>query len=169
MLFTAALYLQQGLGKSVTYSGLALVPWVAAFGLPGPVLTRLPVRMRSLAGPVGGLLLAAGFGALAVSLYAGDTGGALLMTLLAVGGLGLGAMFTHLTGAAGHDGAAGISGLFNTTTRAGGVLGTAAFGTLYLALVHSPGGAVHGFATLNLALSLTAMAAAALAGLAIRR
>jgi hypothetical protein len=58
-----------------------------------------------------------------------DTG-ALLMTLLAVGGLGLGAMFTgmltHLTGAADHDGAAGISGLFNTTTRAGGVLGTAA-------------------------------------------
>ena len=31
---------------------------------------------------------------------------------------------------------ADISGLFNTTTRLGGVIGTAAAGTAYLALVH---------------------------------
>jgi hypothetical protein len=42
VLFTLALYLQQGLGKSAAYSGLALVSWVAAFGIPGPVLGRFP-------------------------------------------------------------------------------------------------------------------------------
>jgi len=35
VLFTLALYLQQGLGKSAAYSGLALVSWVAAFGITG--------------------------------------------------------------------------------------------------------------------------------------
>jgi hypothetical protein len=40
VLFTLALYLQQGLGKSPACSGLALVSWVAAFGIPGPVLAR---------------------------------------------------------------------------------------------------------------------------------
>jgi hypothetical protein len=66
-------------------------------------------------------------------------------------------------------GAADISGLFNATTRLGGVIGTAAAGTAYLALVHQPGQAVHGFALLCTALSVTAGAAAAMAALSIRR
>src|SRR5262249_147689 len=70
VLFILALYLQQGLGKSAAYSGLALVSWVAAFGIPGPVLGWLPARLRGLAGPGGAVILAAGFGGLAASLYA---------------------------------------------------------------------------------------------------
>jgi MFS family permease len=173
VLFTLALYLQQGLGKSAAYSGLALVSWVAAFGIPGPVLSRFPARARALAAPAGSVILAAGFAALAASLHAGDTSGALLMTLLGVAGLGLGTAFTgmlsHLTSSVTDEQAADLSGLFNTTTRAGGVIGTAAFGTAYLALVHDPGQAVRGFATLNLALAVTALAAAALAALSVRR
>jgi hypothetical protein len=96
----------------------------------------------------------------------------LLMTLLGVAGLGLGTAFTgmlsHLTSSVADEQAADLSGLFNTTTRAGGVIGTAAFGTAYLALVHGPGQAVRGFATVNLALAVTALAAAALAGLSVR-
>jgi MFS family permease len=172
VLFTLALYLQQGLGKSAAYSGLALVSWVAAFGIPGPALGRFPARVRALAGPAGALLLAAGFAGLGASLYAGDTSGALLMTLLGVAGLGLGTTFTgmlsHLTSSVTGEHAASLSGLFNTTTRAGGVLGTAAFGTAYLTLAPNPGQAVHGFATVNLALAVTALAAATLAGLSIR-
>ncbi len=61
VLFTLALYLQQGLGRSAAYSGLALVSWVAAFGVPGPVLGRLPARARVLAAPAGAVILAAGF------------------------------------------------------------------------------------------------------------
>jgi MFS family permease len=174
VLFTLALYLQQGLGKSAAYSGLALVSWVAAFGIPGPVLGRVPARLRSLAGPAGPVILAAGFAGLAASLRAGDTSGTLLMVLLGVAGLGLGTGFTgvlsHLTGSVSAGHAADISGLFNTITRAGGVIGTAVFGTLYLTLAPHPGAgpAVHSFAVVNLALAITALAAAVMAALAIR-
>jgi MFS family permease len=174
VLFTLALYLQQGLGKSAAYSGLALVSWVAAFGIPGPVLGRVPARLRSLAAPAGPLIMAGGFAGLAASLQARDTSGTLLMVLLGVAGLGLGTGFTgmlsHLTGSVTGEHAADISGLFNTITRAGGVIGTAVFGTLYLALARrpGPGPAVHGFAVVNLALAITAVAAAVMAGLAIR-
>ena len=172
-LFTLALFLQQGLGKSAAYSGLALVPWVAAFGIPGPVLGRFPARARAMAAPAGALILAAGFAGLAASLAAGDTNGVLLMSLLGVAGLGLGTMFTgmlsHLTSSVTGEHAADISGLFNTTTRAGGVIGTAVFGTVYLALAPDPARAVHGFALVNLALAVTALAAAALAWTSVRR
>jgi hypothetical protein len=49
------------------------------------------------------------------------------------------------------------------------VIGTAAFGTVYLTLVHHPTQAVHGFAVLNLALAATALAAAAMAAVSVRR
>ena len=48
MLFVLAQYLQQGLGRSATYSGLVLVSWVAAFGIAAPVTRRRrPGRRRS--------------------------------------------------------------------------------------------------------------------------
>ena len=78
-------------------------------------------------------------------------------------------MLSHLTSSASGEHAAALSGLFNTATRAGGVIGTAAFGTLYLALVHHPGQAVHGFAVLNLALAATVLAAAAMAAVSVRQ
>lgn len=94
------------------------------------------------------------------------------MTLLGVAGLGLGTGFTGtlrlLTGAVTGEHAAGLSGLFNTTTRTGGVIGTAVFGTAYLALVARPDQAVHGFAVICLAMAGTALAAAAMAILAVR-
>lgn len=173
ILFTLALYLQQGLGKSAAYSGLALVSWVAAFGVPGPLLGRCPARVRALAAPGGALLLAAGYAGLAAALYAGDTSGVLLMVLLGVSGLGLGATFagtlSRLTGAVTSAHAADISGLFNTSTRVGGVIGTAAAGTGYLALVHRPAQAVPGFALLCTALAVAALCAAAMATLSARR
>jgi len=52
---------------------------------------------------------------------------------------------------------------------AGGVIGTAGFGTRDPALARGPGNApaIHGFAVVNLALAGVALVAAALAGLAI--
>lgn len=173
VLFTLALYLQQGLGKSAAYSGLALVSWVAAFGIPGPVIGKFPTRARVLAAPAGSLILAAGFAALSLTLYADDTGTLPLVTLLGVAGLGLGTSFTgmlsHLTNSVTSEQAADISGLFNTATRLGGVIGTAAFGTIYLTLTPDTHHAIHGFAAVNLTLALTATTAAAMAGLSIRR
>jgi hypothetical protein len=49
------------------------------------------------------------------------------------------------------------------------VIGTAAAGTAYLALVHRPGQAVHGFALLCTALAVTAALAAAMAARSVRR
>jgi hypothetical protein len=67
--------------------------------------------------------------------------------------------------------AADISGLFNTTSRIGGVIGVAVFGTAYLDMAPGPGRstAVTGFATVALALAGTAVAAALMAYLAIRK
>jgi hypothetical protein len=48
LLFTLAQYLQQGLGDSPLASGLALVPWVATFGLAGQLVRRLPLRPGAL-------------------------------------------------------------------------------------------------------------------------
>ena len=59
LLFTLALYLQQGLGRSPLVSGLTLVSWVAAFGLAGQIVRRVPERRRPVVAPAGCLLLAA--------------------------------------------------------------------------------------------------------------
>jgi hypothetical protein len=50
----AGTLVRQPVGRvAAGYSGLALVSWVAAFGLPGPVLGRLAGRARALAAPAG--------------------------------------------------------------------------------------------------------------------
>jgi hypothetical protein len=48
------------------------------------------------------------------------------------------------------------------------VIGTAAFGTLYLALVHHPSQAVRGFAVVCLALAGVALLAAAMGAASVR-
>jgi MFS family permease len=174
ILFVLALYLQQGLGKSPTYSGLALVSWVAAFGVTGPLLGRAGARAKRLAAPIGTLVLAASFAGIAASAVAGAGGGAELIILLGVGGLGYGAAFssilTHLTSTVTDRYAADVSGLFNTTLQVGGALGVAIFGTVYLNLAPQPGAAAaaHGFGVTTLAMAATAVVATVLAQLAVR-
>jgi MFS family permease len=79
-----------------------------------------------------------------------------------VAGLGLGAVFsgtlTQLTGAVAARHAADVSGLFNTASHVGGVIGVAAFGTLYLAC----GAREH--PTRPFTVTVLALAATALAG-----
>jgi MFS family permease len=145
-------------------------------GLIGFILASLacglaPDALVLIAARVAAGAAATSYATIAVTRFAGDTGGALLVCLLTVAGLGLGTgfagMLRHLVSAVGPDQAqaADISGMYNTVTRVGGVIGTAAFGTAYLALARNP---VHGFAMLNLALAATALAAA-MAGLSVRR
>jgi MFS family permease len=138
ILFVLALYLQQGLGKSPLYSGLALVSWVAAFGLAGYILRRLPTGIKSHTGPIGYLLLAAAYLGISLSLSAEHATGALLITLLGIGGFGLGTGFSsligHITNSVPTRYAPDISGVHTTILQVTGVLGIATFGTLYLAL-----------------------------------
>ena len=86
LLFTLALYLQQGLGRSALVSGLTLVSWVVAFGAAGQIVRRLPPRFGPLAAPAGCLLLAGAYMALSASLFAGRHAEALLVVLLGAGG-----------------------------------------------------------------------------------
>src|ERR1035437_1155823 len=51
LLFTLAQYLQQGLGHSALVSGLTLVPWVAAFGVAGQIVRRLPAARGVVGAP----------------------------------------------------------------------------------------------------------------------
>ena len=134
LLFTLALYLQQGLGRSALVSGLTLVSWVVAFGAAGQIVRRLPPRFGLLAAPAGCLLLAGAYMALSASLFAGPHAEALLVVLLGAGGLGLGTQFSalivHLTNAVADGYAHDISGVTTTTTTIAGAIAIAAFGTL---------------------------------------
>jgi len=75
MLFVLAQYLQQGLGRSATYSGLVLVSWVAAFGVAavagvavyGTVYFALAARPAYAFGVVAAALAASGFAGAACS------------------------------------------------------------------------------------------------------
>ena len=171
LLFTLALYLQQGLGRTPAVSGLTLVPWVAAFGIAGQVVRRLPDDRRALAAPVGCAVLAAAYLAIAASLYAGQRGEALLVPLLAIGGLGLGLQFSaiisHLTGSVDPRYAPDISGVATTVMQIAGALGVAAFGTLYIGQAGHGGTGTAGQSFATTALGFAAVAAVA-AGAALR-
>jgi MFS family permease len=171
LLFILAQYLQQGLGDSPLVSGLVLVPWVAAFGLAGQLVRRLPPRMAPLTPGAGCLLLAAAYSAISIMLFTGHHVQALLVVLLGVGGLGLGIQFSalirHLTTAVPAEYAADISGVSTTALQIGAAIGVAAFGALYLSLtVHAGAGpATHAFAIITAAFAVVALLATATAAL----
>jgi MFS family permease len=158
LLFTVAQYLQGGLGRSPAQSGLMLVPWVAAFGLAGQLVRRLPASRWLPA--AGCLLLAAAYAAISSVLFAGERGDAMLAPLFAVGGLGLGINFAvltgRMTGAVSARHAPDISGVSATLTSIGGSIGVAALGSLYLALARTAAPAARHAATAAHAFAVTA-------------
>jgi MFS family permease len=166
LLFTLAQYLQDGLGRSALVSGLTLVSWVAAFGLAGQLVRRMPARWVAVAPVAGCLLLVSAYAAISAALFTGHRGEPLLVVLLGLGGLGLGiqfsALISHLTTVVPADYAPDISGVSTTTMQIGGAVGVAAFGTLYLgASEHSGAGAAgHAFALTCAALAVVALLAA---------
>jgi MFS family permease len=138
LLFTIAQYLQHGRGYSPAVSGLTLVPWVAAFGLAGQLVRRLPASTARHAPAFGCLLLTAAYVAIAVLTLSGHDSMPLLVTMLGVGGLGLGVQFSaliaHLAATVPVQHAADISGVSGTVMLIGGAVSIATFGTLYLGL-----------------------------------
>jgi hypothetical protein len=85
------------------------------------------------------------------------------MTLLGLGGLGLGVQFSaliaHLTKIVPNEYAPDISGVSTTAIQIGGAIGVAAFGTLYLSLNAHPGihHATHAFALTTAAFATVAL------------
>jgi MFS family permease len=144
MLFVLALYLQQGLGRSPLYSGLALVSWVAAFGISGPLLRRIAPSQVPCVAVAGYLILAASYLALSASLALGQgANGSLLTGLLGFGGFGLGlgrnSSIADMTNSVADRFAADMSGLINTASQLSGAAGVALFGTLYLSITPEGG------------------------------
>jgi MFS family permease len=172
LLFVLAIYLQQGMGRGALFSGLALVSWVAAFGVGGPLLRRFPARVVRYLGVIGYLVLGGGY--LGLRLTAGS-GEAALVAALGVGGLGLGlgfsAQLANLTGVVPARFAADLSGLVTTVAQLSAVGGVAVFGTTYLALTGGHGGAglaVPAFTTVTGIFAAAALLAAAGALIAAR-
>jgi MFS family permease len=174
LLFTLAQYLQRGLGDSAVVSGLTLVPWVAAFGIAGQIVRRLPARMLGRAPTAGCLLLTLAYTGISAALFGDHHGELLLIVLLCLGGLGLGlqfsALITHLTSVVSTDYAPDISGVSTTTMQIGGAVGVAAFGTLYLSLTPTTAlDATHAFAVTTAAYAAVALVASAMAQRATSR
>jgi MFS family permease len=163
LLFTLAQYLQRGLGHSASASGLTVLPWVAAFGLAGQVVRRLPARRAHLAPAAGCLLLAAAYATLSALLLAGHHAEGLLVAVLGIGGLGLGLQFSslivHLADAVPAGYAPDISGVSTTILQISGTVGVATFGTLYLGLERA-GDVTHAFAVTTAAFAAVALLAA---------
>ena len=138
LLFVVALYLQQGLGMSPAYSGLAMVSWVAAFGLAGPLLPRLPPHHLRRAPWVGCLILACAYTAIWVYLVVGGRTGPTLLVLLGIGGFGLGissnSLIGTMTSALPRRYAADLSGVISTNAQLSGALGVAVASTCYESL-----------------------------------
>jgi MFS family permease len=166
MLFVLAQYLQQGLGRSATYSGLVLVSWVAAFGVAAPVTRRLPGWAAPFGGVLGSLILAAAFAAVS----AAHAPGPFLVVALGAGGFGLGMAFSsllgRLTAAVPPDEAADLSGLINTSAQVAAVAGVAAYGTVYFALAARP---AYAFGVVTAAFAASGFAGAACSFLSARR
>ncbi len=174
LLFVFALYVQQGLGLGPLVSGLTLVSWVAAFGLAGQLVRRLPDERKALAGPAGCLVLAVAYALISATAFAGSHDEALLVVLLGMGGLGLGTQFNatiaHLANATPVRYAADISGVSTTIMQIAGAVAVAGFGAVYLSVASHPGPrlAAHAFAVTTAALAGTALVAMAASRMATR-
>lgn len=137
LLFVVAQYFQAGLGHSAVVSGMTMVPWVAAFGLAGQLMRRVPESWVRWAPVAGTVLLAVVYAAMSLVSWFAYEVEVPLLALLAVGGFGLGvnfsAMLTHVTNGVEARHAGDISGVTNTLQQIGAAVGVAAFGSLYLA------------------------------------
>jgi predicted MFS family arabinose efflux permease len=168
LLFVVALYLQDGRGWSAFASGFALVAWVAAYGVAGPIVPRLPPRLARWAALAGCLVMAAAFLGLTVASTATAPAAALVL-LLAAGGFGFGASSTalvsHLTAGVPTPFASDLSGVLATLGPAAATLGVVSFGGAYLRIApHGGPGAAYAFAVVCAAFAvLCALAAAAVA------
>jgi hypothetical protein len=169
-LFSFALHLQAGLGDSALRAGLTFAPCAVVFGACGYFWRRLPASWHHLLAPVGCLVAAGGYLAVASVLRSGTSGGmalqvALIVTTAALA-LGFSPLVTHALVRVPLRHAADASGLLTTTIQLGQAIGVAAFGSLFLTLDSGHGAAVAAVSGHALAVTLSWLAAAMLLGVA---
>jgi MFS family permease len=169
-LFSFALHLQAGLGDSALRAGLTFAPCALVFGAFGYFWRRLPASWHHLLAPVGCLVAAGGYLAVAAVLRSGGSGGmalqgALIVTTAALA-LGFSPLVTHALVRVPLRHAGDASGLLTTTIQLGQAIGVAAFGSLFLTLDSGHGAAVAAVSGHALAVTISWLAAAMLLGAA---
>ncbi|MEV0075125.1 MFS transporter [Nocardia neocaledoniensis] len=170
-LFATAIHLQGELGYPALRAGVQFLPMGVTFALAGLYWERLPARWHPAMIP-GGLLLSAVAPAwLAVLLRDGAALGPSAAVALALLGLGTGLAFSPLMTRALASVpmalAADASGILVTSVQLGMVVGIAAFGSVFFALVATS--AVGAAQAVQLLAAGTSAVAAAFAALAVRR
>ncbi len=137
-LFSFAIHLQSGLGDSALRAGLTFAPCAVVFGLCGYFWRRLPARSHPFLTPLGCLVGAAGYAAVALNQRSGGSGGLLLqLSLVVLGGslaLAFSPLVTHALVRVRAQHAADASGLLTTAIQLGQAIGVAVFGSVFLTL-----------------------------------
>jgi MFS family permease len=151
-LFTIALYLQGGLGRSAMLSGMMFAAYALGFGVSNMKWALLPPAILRWA-PVCalGLLAAANlaFGLLVTAYTWVPVPMALALFCAGSGhGLSFGTTVNHMTSRIPPEQAPALSGLVTTTVQLSIVVGIAALGAVYFA-VRQGLDAVHAMATVN--------------------
>jgi MFS family permease len=167
-LFSFALHLQAGLGDSALRAGLTFAPCALVFGACGYFWRRLPTAWHHLLAPVGCLVAAGGYLAVASVLRSGGPGGVPLQVGLIVTGaalaLGFSPLVTHALVRVPLRHAADASGLLTTTIQLGQAIGVATFGSLFLTLDADRGAVTSAVSGHALAVTMSWLAAAMLLG-----
>jgi MFS family permease len=175
-LFSFALHLQAGLGDSALRAGLTFAPCALAFGVFGFYWRALPASWHHLIAPLGCLVAAGGYLAVAAMLRGAGPGGAALQAGLVLTGaalaLGFSPVVTHALVQVPVRHAADASGLLTTTIQLGQAVGVAVFGSLFLTLAGRRGApaAVSGHAlAVTMSWLAVAILLAAAAGIPLAR
>ena len=167
-LFSFALHLQAGLGDSALRAGLTFAPCALVFGACGYFWRRLPTAWHHLLAPLGCLVAAGGYLAVAAVLRSGGRGGIPLQVALVITGaalaLGFSPLVTHALVRVPLRHAADASGLLTTTIQLGQAVGVATFGSLFLTLADGRAGDVPAVSGHALAVTMSWLAAAMLLG-----
>lgn len=173
-LFTMALHVQSGLGRSAAQTGLMFAPAAVGFAVTGLTWRRTPIAWHTPMIPAGLLIGGLGYASLSPILSGGGTGGWLEIDLLITGsalGLAFSPLLTVALSRVLPANAADASGLLVTLVQLGQLIGVATFGTLYLSERHLPGvaGSAHALSVTALWLGVGTLVAAAVALLLLRR
>jgi EmrB/QacA subfamily drug resistance transporter len=160
--FVLALYLQQGRGMSALESGLVFLALGLGYFVSSSKAAQVAARLGRQVLAAGALVLALGYGSLAlVAVEAGTSGGtAWLLPGLLVAGWGMGLVMAPLpaialTGVEPRH-AASAAGVISTCLQAGGAIGVAVLGVVFYGVLGSP---VAGHFTGAFGVSLAVMAA----------
>jgi MFS family permease len=143
-----ALYLQEGRGLSALGSGAVFTVVGAGYLAASLVAPAMTARLGRQWPALGGVVMAAGYAALALTVTRAGTGGVLPLLLpLLVTGIGMGMLTAPLTGIvlaqAAPQQAGTVSGLQATTVQLGNSIGVAVIGVVFFGALS--GGFPHAF------------------------